>query len=192
MKRIVLASLIILLATAGSAAASDFALFGSYWDTELLGETAGGGLKVGFGGGPVQFELRGSYFPDITEDVGELLDTDDDFDFELKVVPLEAGIKFGFGAGQSFRPYIGGGGSYFLLDTSVGEVDDEVGYYLVAGFEGGGGSVGFVAEAMYRSVEAQVDVDPEDFDDIDDIDFDDDVDLDLTGFAANVGIIWRF
>jgi hypothetical protein len=129
--------------------------------------------------------LRGSYYPDITEDVGELLDTDDAFDFELKAIPVEAGIKFGFGGGENFRPYIGGGGSYIFLDTNVGEVDDEAGYYVMAGFEAGGvgGGVGFVAEAMYRGVETQVDVDPDD---------DEDVDLDLSGFAANVGIIWRF
>ena len=197
MRRIIFGSILTLLAfAAGPAAASDLSLFGSYWQPSDFDDTAGGGLRVGFGGGAVQFELRGSYYPDITEDLNDLLDTDDDDleDFELKAIPAEAGIVFNFAQGSSVSPYIGGGATYFILDTNVGEVDDEAGFYVVGGLRAGGagGGVGFVAEAMYRNVEGSVKFDPQDFDDIDDVDFEDEFNLDLSGFAANVGIVFRF
>lgn len=196
MRRIVFTSILALLFATAPAAASDLSLFGSYWSPSDFDETAGGGLRFGFGGGVVQFELRGTYYPDITEDLNELLDTDDSEldDFELKAIPAEAGIVFNFAQDSSVSPYIGGGATYYLLDTNVGEVDDEAGFYGVVGLRGGGanGGVGFFAEALYRNVEGSVKFDPEDFDDIDDVDFQDEFDLDLSGFAANVGIVFRF
>jgi hypothetical protein len=197
MRRIVLTSILtLLLAGAVPAMASDLSLFGSYWQPSDFDSTAGGGLRFGFGSGVVQFELRGTYYPDITEDLNELLDTDDSplDDFELKAIPAEAGLVFNFAQGSNVSPYIGGGATYYLLDTNIGEVDDEVGFYVVGGLRAGGsnGGVGFVAEAMYRNVEGSVQFDPEEFEDIDDIDFEDEFDLDLSGFAANVGIVFRF
>lgn len=197
MRRIVLTSMVtLLLAAAVPATASELALFGSYWKTEDFDETAGGGLRIGFGSGVVQFELRGTYYPDLTEDLNELLDTDDSplDDFELKAIPAEAGILINFAQGSSVSPYIGGGATYYLLDTNLGEVDDEAGFYVVGGLRAGGtsGGVGFLAEVMYRNVEGSVTFDPEDFEDIDDVDFEDDFALDLSGFAANVGIVFRF
>lgn len=197
MRRIGLISILTLLAfTAGPAAASDLSLYGSYWQPSDFDDTAGGGLRLGFGDGVVQFELRGTYYPDITEDLNDLLDTDDDEldDFELKAIPAEAGIVFNFAQGSNVSPYIGGGATYYLLDTNVGEVDDEAGFYVVGGIRAGGadGGVGFLAEAMYRNVEGSVKFDPQDFEDIDDVDFEDEFDLDLSGFAANIGIVFRF
>lgn len=195
MRRIVFVSIVTLLLTTWPAAASDLSLFGSYWQPSDFDDTAGGGLRFGFGG-VVQFELRGTYYPDITEDLNELLDTDDSplDDFELKAIPAEAGIVFNFARDSGVSPYLGGGATYYILDTNVGEVDDEAGFYVVGGIRAGGarGGVGLVAEAMYRSVEGSVRFDPEDFEDIDDIDFEDEFDLDLSGFAANVGIVFRF
>ncbi|HEV2845259.1 MAG TPA: outer membrane beta-barrel protein [Thermoanaerobaculia bacterium] len=176
--------------------ATDLSLFGSYWQTGDFDDTFGGGTRLGFGDGPVQFELRASYFPDIAEDFEQLFDSDSEFEdqFEITAIPVEAGVTFNFAGNESFSPYIGGGASYILLDTDIGEVDDEVGFYVVAGFKAGGndGGVGFVAEAIYRNIEGQVNFDPEDFDDVDDVDFDDDFDLDLAGVGANVGIVFRF
>lgn len=184
-----------LVVMAAPGLASSFGLYGSYWDTDALGETAGGGAKLSFGGGPLQFELRGTYFPDLSEDFSELIDSDDDlFDFEVEATTLEAGITFNLAPDSSFSPYIGGGASYYLLDTNVFEIDDEVGYYGVLGFEAGSsdGGVGFFAEALYRVVEGTVAVDPDEIDDIDDIDIDDEVSLELEGISVNAGIVFRF
>ena len=197
MRRIVLTSILAFcIVGVAPAMATDFNLFGSYWQTGDFDDTFGGGTRIAFGDGPVQFELRGSYFPDIAEDFEELLDSDSEFQdqFEITAIPLEAGVVFNFAGNESFSPYIGGGATYVLLDTDIGEVDDEVGFYVVGGFKAGGsdGGVGFFAEAIYRNIEGQVNFDPEDFEDIDDVDFDDDFDLDLAGIGANVGIVWRF
>lgn len=197
MRRIVLTSILAFcLVGVAPAMATDLSLFGSYWQTGDFDDTFGGGTRLGFGDGPVQFELRASYFPDIAEDFEQLFDSDSEFEdqFEITAIPVEAGVTFNFAGNESFSPYIGGGASYILLDTDIGEVDDEVGFYVVAGFKAGGndGGVGFVAEAIYRNIEGQVNFDPEDFDDVDDVDFDDDFDLDLAGVGANVGIVFRF
>ena len=197
MRRIVLASALAFLVVGGAPAmATDLNLFGSYWQTGDFDDTFGGGVRLGFGDGPVQFELRGSYFPDIAEDFEQLFDSDSEFEdqFEITAIPLEAGVTFNFGGSETFNPYIGGGASYILLDTDIGEVDDEVGFYVVGGFKAArdDGGVGFFAEAIYRNIEGQVNFDPEDFDDVDDVDFDDDFDLDLAGIGANVGIVFRF
>jgi hypothetical protein len=197
MRRIVFPSILTLLLLAGPAAASELALFGSYWQPSEFDDTVGGGLLFGFGSGVVQFELRGTYYPDITEDLNDLLDSDDDFldNFELKAIPAEAGILFNFAPGSNVSPYLGGGATYYILDSNIGEVDDEVGFYVKGGLRvggAGGGSVGFLAEALYRNVEGSVKFDPQDLGDIDDVDFEDDFDLDLSGFAANVGIVFRF
>ena len=58
------------------AAAGDFGIFGSFWDTDDLGETAGGGVKFSFGD---RFKLRaaGTYYPDLTEDAGDLVEDGD-------------------------------------------------------------------------------------------------------------------
>ncbi len=194
-KPAVLFSVLLLLTAlaAAPASATDFAIFGSWWDTEELGETAGGGIKLETGQ-TFQLQFRASYYPDLTEDFGQLIDEDDDFfKFELEAIPLEAGIKLNLGGG-SVRPFIGGGATYFLLDSNFGEIDDEVGYYLTAGLElgGGGGGVGFFAEALYRNVEGTLNFDPEDIEDIEDVEIEDEVAIDLSGLAVNAGIVFRF
>lgn len=179
--------------------AADFAVFGSYLDTEDLEDTVGGGVKVGFGDA-LQLELRGTYLPDLTEDFESFAaDPGEDpgrFSNDIEAIPLDVGLKYSFGHDQPVNFYLGGGGTYFFLDAERGEIDDEAGFYGVGGIEfaRATGGFGFFAEVIYRQVEATVDRDPEDFGDIDDIDFTDllERDLDVGGIGANAGIIWRF
>ncbi|MDX1996988.1 MAG: hypothetical protein SF066_04655 [Thermoanaerobaculia bacterium] len=178
------------------AEAGSFALFGSYWDTEELAESAGAGARLGFSfpGDFARFELRGSYFPDLTEEFATVIeDRRVSGDFEIEAIPLEAGISLNFG-GEGVNPYLGAGASYFRLDSNIGEISDEVGYYGVAGLEFGrqGGGIGFFVEAIYRSIEGTVEVDPEDFEEIPDIEVVQEVDLDLSGFGVNAGFVWRW
>lgn len=176
----VAAALTILAAPA--AKATDFGVFGSYWSTEDADNALGGGAKLRLG----RFvELRGTYFSDVTAD------TDPErFDFEVSAIPIEAGLRFDFAENEAFSPYVGGGASYYLLDTSEGDIDDEVGWYAVVGaeFARQPSGLGLMAEAIYRGVEATVTEDSDGFPDH----LHDDVNLNLDGFGVNAGLVWRF
>jgi hypothetical protein len=171
------------LVAGAPAMAGDFGLFGSYWDTDALGETAGGGIKLGFGDAALRFELRGSYFPDLSEDLGDLIE-EGTGETEVEAIVPEAGVTFNFTPQSAAQFYLGAGLSYYLLDINDFELDDEVGYYGVAGFILGGDSGGpaFFAEALYRSVEGTVT----------DGSLEEEVDLDLSGLSANLGVLFRF
>lgn len=177
------AALALAAGTAGPAAAVDFTAFGSYWDTQDADNALGGGVKLRFG----IVELRGTYFSDVTAD------TDPErFDFEVQAIPLEAGLAFKFAQNDTFSPYVGGGAGYYLLDTNIGEVDDEIGYYAVLGADfgsfGSSGNMAINAEAIYRSMEATV----RNEDDLTNPNIDDDVAFNLDGLGVNVGLTWRF
>lgn len=191
----------VLLLAGSPAFASDFAVFGSYLDTEDLEDTVGGGVKAGFGE-VWQLELRATYLPDLTEDFASFADDPGDdpgaFTNDIEAIPIDVGFNYNFGYDQPVNFYLGGGGSYIFIDPEVGEIDDEVGFYGVGGVEIArrNGGFGFFAEVIYREVEATVDRNENDFnlDDIDDIDLNDFLkrDLDVGGLGANAGIIWRF
>lgn len=171
------------LLAAAPAMAGDLGLYGSYWDTDALGETAGGGAKFVIGDAAVRWELRGSFFPDLTEDFDQLVD-DGSGEIEVEAIVPEAGIAYNFAPGNTTQFYLGAGLSYYLLDATDVELDDEVGYYGVAGlsFGGRGDGPALFAELMYRSVEGTVE----------DEDLVRDIDVDLSGPAANVGVLFRF
>jgi outer membrane protein W len=163
------------------ASATDFGVGGAYWSTKDTDEAYGVMTKLRWG----IVELRGTYFSDVTAD------TDPErFDFEVSAIPLEAGLAFHFAEDAAFSPYVGGGAGYYLLDTTEGDIDDEVGWYLVAGGDFGRRPSGlaFNVEAIYRGIEATVNEDDDGFPD----DIRDDVDLDLSGIGVNAGIVWRF
>jgi len=158
---------------------SSFAVTGSYWDTEDADEALGVGGRLRFG----IVDLRATYFSDVTADTSP-----ERFDFEVSAIPLEAGLAFTFAETGTFAPYVGGGAGYYLLDTSEGDIDDEVGYYAVVGADWSRPSgLGFTVEGIYRNMEATVRGDLDD-----DPDIDEDVDIQLGGFGVNAGLVWRF
>jgi len=169
------------------AAAGDLGIFGSYWDTDDLGETAGGGIKFAVGD---RFRLRlaGSYYPDLSEDFDELVEDGDveTGDFEVEAIVPEVGFTFNVTPDSPFEFYLGAGGSYYLLDTNIFGIDDEFGWYGLVGFLIGGGDDGpaFMLEGLYREVEGTVtDVGDE---------VEDEFDIDLGGIAINAGIVFRW
>lgn len=165
---------------AGSANATDLGLHGAYWKTDQAERTFGFGAKLRFS----FVEFRGTYFDDVTADVEP-----ESADFEIKAYPLEAGLVIQFLKNSMFRPYVGGGAGYYILDTTVGEVDDEIGYYLVGGADIGspGSRVAFSIEAIYRNIEGTVRGEL-----FEDLDLNEDVPLDLSGIGANAGVVFRF
>lgn len=178
-------------------AAADFTVTGSYWDTDIAGDAAGGGLILGMPfNDTLAFELRASYFEELSDDPLENAFDSDDPVFQergIQVLPLEAGLRFTFGPGSRFRPHLAGGASYFLLDSDFGEIDDELGYYAAfGGTVGDGEGPQFFFEGIWRKATAQVRLDPEDLEDVDDIDIEDEAEFDIDGFGANLGIRWSF
>jgi opacity protein-like surface antigen len=163
---------------AGPASATDFGLFGSGWNTKDADQGIGVGGKLNFGR---LFELRAAYFSDLTADTSP-----ERRDFELKAIPLEAGLAFKFAESERMSPYAGGGAGYYMLDTDRGDIDDEVGWYAVLGADfQTSENLGFMVEGIYRGMEATVRRD-----DLDDIR--DDVNVDFGGLGVNAGLVWTF
>jgi opacity protein-like surface antigen len=159
------------------AQAGGLGVFGSYWNPSDGDETFGAGAKLRIGVEPFYFGVRGTYYDDITEDVG----ADDD---DLQVIPVDVGAGLQFNIMDELQIYGGGGVTYFFLDADNGSIDDEVGWFLEAGVELGITSyMAVFGEAVWRSVEGTVDDD--------DIDTDR-VDIDLDGLAFNVGLLFRW
>lgn len=200
MKKLLLATAALAI-LASPAYGSGFEIYGSYWDVDSADEAIGGGLSFWFPiiGDTVDLQLRATYFEEtrnnVLDDFDDLPDDLDELFAEnnLEVIPVEAGLRFNFAEGAAFSPYIGGGASYFLLDTNFGEVDDEVGWYANGGFAfGDGNGADFFVEAIYREVEGTLEVDIDDVDDPDDVEILDGAKIDLSGIGANAGVVFRF
>jgi hypothetical protein len=176
----------------------ELGLFGSpYWAPDETDEVAGGGLSLDI---PINsnwaVDLRGSYFEETRPDAfGEALELgDEDSPFRengLEIVPVEVGGRYNFVPDAKVRPYAGAGVGYYFLDTDLGEVNDEGGYYGILGLNFGNvDKASFFVEANYRRMEATVERDPDELSDFEG--FDEDVDIDLDGLGFNVGVSWRF
>jgi len=162
------------------AKAVDFGVFGAYQDTKDLDSGYGAGVKLDF----ARFiTLRATYFGDVT--ANDRLPSGNEF--KIRVVPLEAGLQYKFQPDANFSPYLGGGASYFLLDTNRGNIDDELGWFAVAGADiKTQHSFGITLEAIYRSVDTTV------RDNGNSTTLSDKVNLQLRGFGANAGLVWHF
>lgn len=185
------------LVGASPALAGDFAVLPAYWDTDAAGQTAGGGIALGLPFNPtVGIEMRATYFEELGDDpLAAAFDSDDTVfqDRGINVAPLELGLRVHLTQSDVFQPYLSGGGSYFLLDSDFGEVDDELGYYAALGANiGDREGASFFIEGIWRKATAQVRLDPEELDQIDDLDVEDRADIDLDGVGANLGVRWRF
>ena len=168
-------------AAALPASAADIGVFGAYWDTADADQALGFGTKLRIGR---FFELRGTYFSDVTSDVDPEVR-----DFEIRTIPLEAGVAFNFADDSPVSPYVGGGAGYYLLNASDFEMDDEVGWYVVGGLDFGRQASGmaFNVEAIYRGIEASVRNEEDELPEVDE-----NVDLDLSGLGLNAGLVFRF
>lgn len=180
MRKPLLFALVLALTAAAPGAAVSFSLYGSYMDTEDLGSATGLGLRLGFNVLPLlTVEVGGTYYEDLDE-LGFI--GVEGFEGNVDVLPIDAGIRFDLGRPGGF--YLLAGGTFFVLGSDFGTVDDEVGYY---------GGIGWVlgkhlyVEALYRSVEGTVD----------ELEIDElaleivaPFDIDLNGYTFNLGFRW--
>ncbi len=186
------------LAVFATPAEAQFKIYGSYWDTTDVGKTFGGGLgfDIPFGESGLALSLAGTYYQELSDEpIGNLFDNDQGVFREesLEVVPFDVGLHYNFQPRGNWSPWIGAGGTYFLLDTTQNqfEVDDETGWHVSAGtLIGEPDGLNFFAEAIYRSTESTLRRSEDDIPDPSDAV--DEVDIDLDGFAVNAGIAWRF
>jgi Outer membrane protein beta-barrel domain len=185
------------LLCAAPAFASDWELFGSYWDTSDADNSFGGGLgaNFNFGDSPVGLELRGTYFRELSNGaVGNLFDPNEGFfkKKSLRAIPVDAGLRFNFATDSAVQPWIDGGASYIFLDLSNApgaEVDDETGWYAGGGLRFGGNrdnKSGFFVQGLYRDTTATVKRSRTN------VNLRDRVNIDLSGVNVNAGFAWAF
>ena len=174
MKRILPCLAIVLLAGTVSAQAGSFGVFGSYWESDEADSAAGVGALFGFEfAKAMTLEFRGTYFEDFTAD--EFAS-----EFDITVLPFDWGLRFDFMKDRKVNPYIGVGGTYYFLESDLGEVDDELGFYGQLGLDFGFENFRFFIEGMYRQAEGTINNQGVD------------ADIDFTGITANAGIAWKW
>lgn len=183
MRRIVLVTGLLCL-LGSSAFAGGFALFGAYAETSDVDEAIGAGARMSVGHA-LTFDVSFTYFPETDGPALDGLGTD----YELQVLPIDFGVRYLFDLDGIFDPFIGAGATYYILDANNVRTDDELGYYGQLGFELTlYRTTNLMVEVMYRQVDATIEWHghsgmPEAVDRVDDT---------LGGFAANLGVIWRF
>lgn len=156
--------------------AEGIGVFGSYWDPADGDQTLGVGVRARGGAGPVYFEVRGTFFEDITEDNAF-------FHNNLQVIPIDVGIGLQLQVTDLLEIYGGGGVTYYFVDSDYGKVDNEVGYYLQAGTElAVNEGFGVFAEAVWRRVEASLGNENQV----------EDSKVDLKGMSVNLGLVFRW
>lgn len=174
MKRSAIVLAILLVSSAVPSFAGSIGVFGSYWDGNEAGTTAGAGVRLGFDFFKwLEFEFHGTYYTDFEEEI-------EGQDFVLAALPVDGGLRVNFIPESKFNVYLGGGATYYFLDTDLGEIDDEFTYYGEAGVEFGGDKTKFFIEALWRTLDTSVQ-DPSG-----------DRDIDFGGISGNIGVNWRW
>ncbi|HNY77586.1 MAG: outer membrane beta-barrel protein [Sedimentisphaerales bacterium] len=170
----VLLSLAVLaLAGAGCSTGSglECGVFGAYLDSDDLGEGYGGGAKVELN--PIDIlsiDARASWihFDDTNVDM----------------IPLEAAALLNFPIlFEHIVPYIGAGAGYYFFDADDADLDDEVGFFPLAGLEIGFHKVSILAEVRWLFLEADVDSAEDELENI--------TEADVDGLGINVGLLFR-
>jgi hypothetical protein len=119
-------------------------VYGSSVDSDDLGNGYGGGAKIELN--PIDFvsvDARASWI--------HFDDTD------IDMIPLEVAGLLDFPIlFEHIVPYIGVGTGYYMFDGDGGDLDDEVGYFPLAGLEIGLHSISIMVEARYLFLETDV------------------------------------
>jgi len=150
----------------------EFGMFGASLDSEDLGDGYGGGAKLELN--PVDMvsvDVRASW---IHFD-----------DTAIDMVPLEAAALLNFPLlFEHVVPYIGAGVGYYLFDGDGADLDDQVGFFPLAGLEIGLHNVSVLAEARWLFLETDIDNAKGELRNI--------TEADVDGVGANIGLLFRF
>jgi hypothetical protein len=123
---------------------SDIGLFGAYLDSDDFQEAYGAGGKVKISVAEfLALDARGSYL--------EFSDTD------VTMIPVELLVLLQIPVGDALRLYGGAGAGYYFMDADRVELDDNVGYFPVAGAELGNKVVKFFGEVRWLALTSDVD-----------------------------------
>ena len=144
MKRALIAlSLLALLAVPAGAVTGGIGMHAGWTDMDDAGDDAGWGLLANFGVSPrVDIQLRMTDFRSLNvqfreDDGSQALVSEGLFEFQATLVDF--GFLYNFRKDdRKLTPFVGGGGTYYLLDStpdSEGRLNDEYGWYGVAGLD---------------------------------------------------------
>ena len=104
-------------------------------------------------------------------------------DTGINMFPLEAAGLLNFPLlFEHVVPYIGAGVGYYLFDGA--DLDDQVGFFPLAGLEIGFHSVSVMAEARWLFLETDADSAKAEVQNL--------TEADLDGFGVNLGLLFRF
>jgi hypothetical protein len=161
------------------AQAAGVGVFGSYWNPDAGDGVFGAGARLRGGVGPFYLGVRGTYYEDISKALSQPV-------VDLQAIPVDATVGLQWAPIDELELYGGGGATYYFLDTSEGQIDDEVGWLLEAGAELTIAThIGVFGEAVWRDVQGTVEGDR-----IGDINHHR-ADINLDGFTVNVGLVFR-
>lgn len=170
---VVLLPAVLALAGAGCSTGSgvEVAAFGTYLDSDDLGDGYGGGAKVELNPiDMISIDARASY---VRFD-----------DASVNMVPLEAAALLNFPIlFERIVPYIGVGVGYYIFDASGADLDDEVGFFPLAGLEIGFHKLSLMAEARWLFLETDVDSARGELENI--------TKADVDGLGINIGLLFR-
>jgi hypothetical protein len=150
----------------------EFGAFGSSLDSDDLGDGYGGGAKLELNPiDPISVDARASWihFDDV----------------DVDMVPLEAAGLVNFPMFfEHVVPYVGVGAGYYLFDGDEADLDDEVGFFPLAGLEIGLHSVSVLVEARWLFLETDVDSAEAELRNL--------LEADVDGLGVNAGLLFRF
>ena len=145
MKRAFLAlSLLTLLAVPAGAVSGGIGIHAGWVNMDDAGDDAGWGILANFGASPrVDIQVRMTDFRSLVVDFDDAANLPEDIDilrgFEFQSTLIDLGFSYNFRKdGRAFTPFVGGGGTYYLLDStpdSHGRINDEYGWYGIAGLD---------------------------------------------------------
>ena len=136
MKRAFLALGLLALLAVPASAGGGVGMHAGWADMSEADNDAGWGLLFQIGVTPhVDIQVRGTDFRSLNVAASNSNQLDSDFEFQATI--LDLGFKYNFTKdGRRLTPYLGAGGSYYLLDStpdSKGRVGDEYGWHGIAG-----------------------------------------------------------
>lgn len=163
--------------------------FGSYWSSDDASDSYGYGLRLASTGDPAGYlELRVSRYDDFTLFM-------DGMDIELDVIPVDLGVTLNLGAEDSVELYLGGGGTFFVMDgearfagggTRDLDLDNRWGYYGLMGFEFAvSDSIRLFGEGVYRKGKGRFSGDRSNEGAAN-------MEFKMDGFGGNVGLLYMF